>query len=65
MLTQIEKGRCPLCQEVFPLTDLFSHAERESKEIEQYTIEMIKSQHPEWVKEDAACPKCWEYYNNL
>jgi len=29
------------------------------------TLELIKRDHPEWVKEDGACPKCKAYYESL
>jgi len=65
MLPQIDYRQCPLCQELFRIDDLRIHAKSESEELRKYTIEIIKSQHPEWVEEDGACPKCWEYYGKL
>jgi len=29
------------------------------------TLELVKKDHPEWVKEDGACPKCKAYYESL
>jgi hypothetical protein len=28
-------------------------------------IARIKQNHPEWVEEDGACPRCMEYYREL
>lgn len=30
-----------------------------------FIIDKIKQDHPEWVKEDGACPKCVEHYEKL
>ena len=32
---------------------------------EQWTIDQIKKDHPEWVEADGLCPKCLEYYMKL
>ena len=32
---------------------------------EQYLLEIIKSEHPEWVEDDGSCSRCEEYYNHL
>ncbi len=32
---------------------------------EGWVLDFIKKQHPEWVQEDGACPKCIEYYKSL
>jgi hypothetical protein len=29
------------------------------------TLELVKKDHPEWVKKDGACPKCKAYYESL
>jgi len=29
------------------------------------TLDLIKKDHPDWVKEDGACPKCKAYYESL
>lgn len=33
--------------------------------IDKVVLEMIQAQHPEWVTEDGACPRCIEYYRRL
>ena len=47
MIPQIDYRQCPLCQELFRIDDLRIHAKSESEELRKYTIEIIKSQHPE------------------
>ncbi len=32
---------------------------------EQYVLDLIKKDHPDWVSSDGACPKCIKYYENL
>jgi len=32
---------------------------------EEYLINQIKKEHPEWVEQDGACHKCIEYYQAL
>ena len=32
---------------------------------EEWLIDAIKKDHPEWVQSSGACPKCIEYYSNL
>ncbi len=32
---------------------------------EKYVLDLIASEHPEWVDSDGACRKCVEYYNAL
>lgn len=51
---------CPLCgMELAP----------ESIEIhrlaEEYVLEKIRADHPEWIADDGACPKCVEFYRAL
>jgi len=29
------------------------------------TLELVKKDHPDWMKEDGACPKCKAYYRSL
>ena len=56
---------CPLCQELFPAEDLPEHIDREQTSIRDYTIQMIKTLHPEWVREDGSCARCWRFYAGL
>jgi hypothetical protein len=41
------------------------HREEETREIIEYTVGLIKSNHPEWAQNDATCQKCWEYYRSI
>ena len=34
-------------------------------EVEQFVIEFIRREHPQWVREDGTCPKCLAYYKAL
>ena len=52
--------RCPICGEDVPTEAVVLHSLAES-----YTIEQIRKDHPEWVEEDGACPKCLEFYDKL
>jgi hypothetical protein len=36
-----------------------------SQVAERWVLDFIKKQHPQWVQEDGACPKCIEYYESL
>ena len=51
---------CPICGDSVPLEMVDFHAE-----CEQWTIDQIKKEHPEWVEADGLCPKCLEYYMKL
>lgn len=32
---------------------------------ENYTLTMIRNEHPEWVEPDGSCKRCEEYYKSL
>lgn len=32
---------------------------------EDYLLDLIETEHPEWVESDGACIKCIEYYYTL
>ena len=32
---------------------------------EEYLLNVIKEEHPEWIDKDGACMKCVKYYNAL
>lgn len=59
------KTTCTLCHEEIASTEIRLHRERETREIVEYTINMIKSRHPEWVATDSTCQRCWDYYQSL
>ena len=56
---------CSLCHHSIASSELRAHSERETREIVEYTINMIKSRHPEWAANDPTCQKCWDYYQSL
>ena len=51
---------CPICGEY-----IHSEAADLLALCEQWTIDQIKKDHPEWVQADGICPKCLEYYMKL
>ena len=59
------KTTCSLCQHDIATSELRAHRERETREIVEYTINMIKARHPEWAENDPTCQLCWNYYQNL
>ena len=59
------KTQCALCDQDIAATELRTHRERETREIVQFTINMIKARHPEWTQDDPACQRCWDYYQSL
>lgn len=59
------KITCSLCQHDIASNELRTHRERETREIVEYTIKMIKARHPEWVANDQTCQMCWDYYQSL
>ena len=59
------KTTCSLCRQDIATSELGAHCERETREIVEYTISMIKSRHPEWTANDPTCQMCWDYYQSL
>ncbi len=51
---------CPICGGALrpESTELHTLAE-------EWVIEQIKKDHPNWVREDGACPKCLDFYMKL
>ncbi|MDP3143386.1 MAG: hypothetical protein Q8N14_05575 [Candidatus Omnitrophota bacterium] len=54
------KYRCQICErdidEIVALTHIKS---------EEYIIELIKKDHPDWAKDKKTCHKCLDYYRRL
>ena len=46
------KTTCTLCHHGIATSELRAHRERETREIVEYTINMIRSGHPEWAAND-------------
>lgn len=59
------KTSCSLCQHDIATSELRAHRERETREIVESTINMIKARHPEWTENDPPCQMGWNYYQNL
>lgn len=51
---------CPVCKKETnaSMVDICTSAYK-------YIINRIKTDHPEWVEKDGACPRCIEYYKKL
>lgn len=32
---------------------------------ENYTLNLIRNEHPEWVEPDGSCKRCEQYYTSL
>jgi hypothetical protein len=54
------KYKCPICEREIDDFAGLAHAKAE-----EYIIELIKKDHPDWAKGDRACKKCIEYYRKL
>ncbi len=52
--------RCPRCGENIQESILLPHVKAE-----EYLIELIKRDHPNWVQSDGKCPPCVDYYRTL
>ncbi len=50
------KNKCTLCSN--EADDLYHIAE-------QYVLDLIKREHPEWIEKNGACRKCIEHYKAL
>lgn len=50
------KKECTLCEE--EAADLYRITEK-------YVLDLIRSEHPEWIESNGACKKCVEYYKAL
>lgn len=51
---------CPLCGHSIQRNLLQTHVVAE-----EYVLERIRHEHPDWVEENGACTKCWEDYLGL
>lgn len=57
-----QKGNyvCSICQRVIDEEKALTHVKSE-----EYLLELIRKDHPEWKEEHGACPKCLDYYRQL
>lgn len=54
------KYRCQICER-----DIDDFASIAHIKAEEYLIELIKKNHPEWEKDKKTCHACIEYYRKL
>ncbi len=52
---------CSLCGHRVATENLSQHRETELKQIEKFTIQMIKRSHPEWDEGGDVCTQCWDH----
>lgn len=51
---------CAVCHRPIDEHNALTHIKSE-----EYLLELIRRDHPEWKEEQGACPKCVEYYREL
>ncbi|MDD5018853.1 MAG: hypothetical protein PHH75_01595 [Candidatus Omnitrophica bacterium] len=51
---------CRICNRRVDETIALTHVKTE-----EYLLELIRKDHPEWKEEHGACPKCIDYYRQL
>jgi len=54
------KYKCQICQKMIDEDHALVHIKTE-----EYLINLIKKDHPQWQDEGATCRKCIEYYRKL
>ncbi|MFA5145178.1 MAG: hypothetical protein WC723_04150 [Candidatus Omnitrophota bacterium] len=54
------KYRCQICDR-----DIDDFASIAHIKAEEYIINLIRRDHPEWKKEEKTCHKCVDYYRKL
>ena len=54
------KYRCQICERDIDDFAAIAHAKAE-----EYIIELIRSDHPQWHENKTTCKKCLEYYRKL
>ena len=52
--------KCQVCNR-----DIDDFASLTHIKAEEYLIELIRRDHPEWTEKDKTCHKCVEYYRKL
>lgn len=56
----MSKTKCPLCERKIEEKELVYH-----HDIEEMLIDVIKNNHPQWIDNQGACPRCVEYYRTI
>ena len=51
---------CPLCSEAVEDESLILHME-----IDEWLLQLVLQDHPDWKQSDGACGKCWEKIREL
>ena len=51
---------CPICNRRVDEKTALTHIKAE-----EYLLELIRKDHPEWKEGQGACPKCMDYYRQL
>lgn len=51
---------CQICKRIIDKNNALTHVKAE-----EYLLNLIKKDHPEWKEENGACKKCVEYYREL
>lgn len=51
---------CQICNRTVDERNALSHVKAE-----EYLLELIKKDHPEWHATKETCPECLDYYRNL
>ena len=59
-LTKGKKYKCRICGRMIHETHSLEHAKAE-----EYLIDLIRKDHPQWKQKDSACKECIEYYRKL
>ena len=54
------KYKCQICEREIDEFAGIAHVKAE-----EYLIELIRKNHPEWKEDKQTCPKCIEYYRKL
>jgi len=51
---------CQICDRVVDEATALTHIKAE-----EYLLDLIRKDHPEWKEDQKTCPKCVEYYKEL
>lgn len=51
---------CQICDRVVDEATALTHIKAE-----EYLLDLIRKDHPEWKEDKKTCPKCVEYYKEL
>ena len=51
---------CPLCSEAVADESLILHME-----VDEWLLQLVLKDHPEWKQSDGACKRCWGVIDQL